>query len=127
MKDKDRTSRPNWHPNTLAEVSEEKIFDDFFDAESSLTADAPLLSLANETVPTHRSFALPSEEVIGELVLGSHPTSGGKSLTQDELLAHLRRLWGDKHGLREKVLEVVSRRCRVLQDPGQHGCLQWVH
>jgi 3-hydroxyisobutyryl-CoA hydrolase len=119
--------RPNWVPNSLAEVSDEKVFKDFFDAESPLTANAPHLSLAKEAGPVRRNYALPSEDEIGQLVLGSHPTSGGKSLTLDDLLARLRRLWGDKHGLREKVLEVVSRRCKVLQDPERHGYLQWVH
>ena len=124
---KDRINKPDWVPNTITEVSDEKVFADFFDAESPLTANAPLLSLGKEIVPTHRSYALPSEEVIGQLVLGSHPTSGGKSLTLTELMARLQQLWGDKHGLREKVLEVVSRRCTTREDPDGHDCLQWVY
>lgn len=124
--DKIKDQRPDWTPSTLAEVSDDQI-SKYFDADSPLIAEAPHLSLKSETELTRRDYALPSEDEIESLVLGSHATSGGKGQTLDTLLAHLRQLRGDKHGLREKVTEVVSRRCKVSQDPDSRGYLQWVH
>jgi 3-hydroxyisobutyryl-CoA hydrolase len=125
--DKLKGQRPSWNPSTLAEVSDDKISKDYFDADSPLAAKGPQLSLKPETGPVRRDYALPSEDEIEALVLGSHATSSGTAQTLDTLLARLRQLRGDKHGLREKVTEVVSRRCKVSQDSDSQGYLQWKH
>lgn len=124
--DKIRDRRFNWTPKTLAEVSDEKIREDFFDPKSPFLANVPQLAVKAETSSPRRSYALPSEDEIRLLVLGSHATSGDKGQTLDSLLAHLRQVQGDKHGLTEKVTEVVSRRCKVRNVDG-HGYLQWLH
>lgn len=56
-------------------------------------------------------YTLPTEEEIRQLVTGSHPSSGSTSLTKDELTEKLVKLRRGKLGVREKVSEVVSRRC----------------
>lgn len=119
--------RPNWTPETLAGIANEKVVKDFFAPDSPFLAHMPQLSLPSGRSAPWRDYALPSEDEIGQMVLGSHRTSGDKGLNLEELLTRFDRLRRGKHGVREKVLEVALRRCRVDDDPERQGCLEWIH
>jgi 3-hydroxyisobutyryl-CoA hydrolase len=119
--------RPKWTPETLAGVADEKVVKDFFAQDSPFLADMPELSLPGGKSAPWRNYGLPSEDEIGQMVLGSHPTSGDKGLNLEELLSRFDRLRRGKHGVKEKVLEVALRRCRVHDDPERQGCLEWIH
>ncbi|KAI0811011.1 3-hydroxyisobutyryl-coenzyme A hydrolase [Irpex lacteus] len=90
--------RPQWSPATLPEVKDDITLSDKLHLEPSKTG-SPML------------YTLPTEEEIRQLVTGSHPSSGSTSLTKDELTEKLVKLRRGKLGVREKVSEVVSRRC----------------
>lgn len=119
--------RPRWTPATLAGISDEKLVKDFFAADSPFCADMPQLSLSSRRPAPWRNYGLPSEEEIGQMVLGSHQTSGAKGLKLEELQSRFDRVRRGKHGVREKVLEVAARRCRVSGGPEKQGWLEWIH
>ncbi|KAF8586091.1 3-hydroxyisobutyryl-coenzyme A hydrolase [Ramaria rubella] len=118
--------RPPWSPSTLAEIPDDSILKSFFDLDSPYLATAPQLAFPNEA-PPRRDYALPSEEEIGHMVLGSHPSSSDKAVTLEELLIRFEQLRDGKFGVRQKVLEVALRRCRVAKDPDNQLCLEWMH
>lgn len=71
-------------------------------------------------------YALPSEEEIGSVVRGSHKSGGSKGLRLDELIARFEDLRGGKMGVKEKVTEVVSRKCEVVDNAdGNFVWLKW--
>jgi 3-hydroxyisobutyryl-CoA hydrolase len=109
--------RPAWSPDTLKDVNDADILGTFFHKFSPENGTAPSISLSNEVQfePSNTAspmlYALPTENEIRQLVTGSHQSSGGTSLTKDELIQKLEKLRRGKMGIREKVAEVVSRRC----------------
>jgi 3-hydroxyisobutyryl-CoA hydrolase len=126
------TDRPGWSPSTIEEVTPE-IISRFFDADSSFLKEVPSLSLPEEltsgTIPNNLTkYALPTEEEIGSVVLGSHATGGGLGVRFDELLARFTELRPGKMGVKEKVVEVVQRRCGVTDNrDGNWVWLKWIH
>lgn len=74
------------------------------------------LNLAPSNTGSPMEYSLPTEHEIHQLVTGSHPSSGGTTITQDELVKKLEALRRGKMGIRAKVAEVVSRRCTVQSD-----------
>ncbi|KAI0690588.1 3-hydroxyisobutyryl-coenzyme A hydrolase [Cytidiella melzeri] len=114
--------RPAWSPATLQEVNDADILGNFFQKFSPENSTAPSIALSDDShlepskTGSPMLFALPTEEEIRKLVVGSHNTSGGTSLTKDELVQKLDRARRGKMGVREKVLEVVSRRCVEEED-----------
>lgn len=69
-------------------------------------------------------FALPTEAEIRSMVDGSHRNSGATTITLEELLGMFNRMRGGKAGVREKVLEVVERKCVFEQD--KHMDKKWL-
>lgn len=61
-------------------------------------------------------FALPTEKDIHNVVIGSHSTSGGSAITKEEVFAKYHLFRKGKMGVREKVLEVIERKCVEEED-----------
>ena len=125
------SGRPEWSPPKLKDVSPE-IVSRFFDAESPFLKDVPSLTLpvdlTSGTLSNPGKYTLPSEEEIGTVVLGSHATGGGLGVRIDELLARFAELRPGKMGVKEKVIEVVQRRCVVTDNrDGNRVWLKWIH
>jgi 3-hydroxyisobutyryl-CoA hydrolase len=125
------SERPEWSPAKIKDVTPE-IVSRFFDAESLFLKDAPSLSLPEDLTPgtpcNPRKYTLPSEEEIGSVVMGSHATGGGLGVRIDELLARFAELRPGKMGVKEKVLEVVQRKCEVTDNrDGNRVWLKWIH
>jgi len=73
-------------------------------------------------------YALPTEDEIGSLVRGSHTSGGGTGLRLDELLSKFNDLRQGKLGVKEKILEVVGRKCDVVDNgDGNFVWLKWKH
>jgi len=123
--------RPNWSPSTVKEVSKE-VVDRFFEPTSFYLSSAPELTLPAEvtsgTIVNPLKFTLPSEEEIGQVVMGSHSSGGGMGIRFDELLERFEELRGNKIGLKDKVIEVVQRRCELTDNAdGNRVWLKWKH
>ncbi|KAH9950202.1 3-hydroxyisobutyryl-coenzyme A hydrolase [Amylocystis lapponica] len=126
-------SRPAWSPASLAEVSDDFVAKEFFSTYSPEQDTAPALQppawLAETTkLVNPMLYALPTEEDIGRMVAGSHNQSGSTQITLEELLAKFAELKKGKEGVREKILDVVARRCTTEGDkrsPAQY--LKWIH
>jgi 3-hydroxyisobutyryl-CoA hydrolase len=122
--------RPSWSPATVEEVSPAFV-SRFFDADSKYLANTPVLSipdnLARETGDTMQ-FALPTEVAIAQRFRNAkHGTIALPDLlSQFEGLDVFRP---GKQGAREKVLEVLQRRCEFVDrdDGKQRHWLRWVH
>ncbi|KZT02305.1 3-hydroxyisobutyryl-coenzyme A hydrolase [Laetiporus sulphureus 93-53] len=132
--EKSRDPKPQWSPATLEEVKDEFVEKQFFGTYSPEAngQTAPKLAppewLANHAKPTlPMKYALPTENEIGQMVLGAHKASGGTALTLEELLAQFDDMRRGKMGVKEKVREVVARRCQTEEDAqtGQKW-LKWV-
>ncbi|KIM49385.1 hypothetical protein M413DRAFT_438570 [Hebeloma cylindrosporum] len=125
------SGRPEWSPSTIKGVSPE-IVSRFFEADSPFLKDVPSLSLPADltsgTLSNPTKYALPTEEEIGSVVLGSHATGGGLGVRIDELLGRFAELRPGKMGVKEKVMEVVQRKCEVTDNrDGNRVWLKWIH
>ena len=123
--------RPEWSPAKIKDVTPE-IVSRFFDADSPFLKDVPSLTppvdLTPGTPSNPRQYTLPSEEEIGSVVMGSHATGGGLGVRIDELLARFAELRPGKMGVKEKVIEVVQRKCEVTDNrDGNRVWLKWIH
>ncbi|KAG8217682.1 3-hydroxyisobutyryl-coenzyme A hydrolase [Butyriboletus roseoflavus] len=107
--------RPAWSPDKIEDVSPE-ILDRFFSNNSAFRSQTPRLSLP-DTLSDHSvdptAFALPSESKIVQ-VIRSLCKNGPVSLS--EVLSDMESLVKEKHGTKEKILDVVHRRCQVVDD-----------
>ncbi len=126
-------SRPAWSPAHLNEVNDEEIRQTFFSKFSPEQDTAPkitppaYLPQPNQLADPMR-YALPTEVEIRSMVDGSHRDSGATEITLDELLAKFDRARGRKPGMREKILEVVQRKCVSEQDKHMDKrWLKWKH
>ncbi|TFK94747.1 3-hydroxyisobutyryl-coenzyme A hydrolase [Polyporus arcularius HHB13444] len=126
-------SRPAWSPAHLNEVNDEEIRRTFFSKFSPEQDTAPkitppaYLPQPNQLADPMR-YALPTEVEIRSMVDGSHRDSGATEITLDELLAKFDRARGRKPGMREKILEVVQRKCVSEQDKHMDKrWLKWKH
>lgn len=73
-------------------------------------------------------YALPTEEEIGSMVRGSHPSGGHTGIRLDELVSRFKELRAGKMGVAEKVTEVASRKCKVVDNKdGNFVWLKWTH
>ncbi|OSD08546.1 3-hydroxyisobutyryl-coenzyme A hydrolase [Trametes coccinea BRFM310] len=121
--------RPNWSPSRLEDVDESEILKTFFSKYTPEEGTAPklappdYLTSANKMMDPMR-FALPTEAEIRSMVDGSHKSSGATEITLDELLAKFDSLRKGKVGVREKVLEVVERKCIFEED--KHMDKKWL-
>lgn len=128
---KEKDVRPDWSPATIEEITP-KIVARFFDPESPFLRDVPSLNLPAElvsgTIANPWKYALPSEDEIRSLVLGSHVSGGGLAFTLEELLARFAEMRPGKMGVKEKVLEVVQRKCELTDNnDGNRVWLKWKH
>ena len=117
--------RPTWSPASLSEVDVAKLEDAFFQPGTD-----PLELMLPEALHKHHlppasflRYCLPAENELQALVEGRHASSGSGALTLQELIVKTEDLRGGKHGIAEKVGEVVSRRCTIDKD----GYLKWKH
>ncbi|KAH9004996.1 ClpP/crotonase [Lactarius hatsudake] len=118
-------SRPAWSPASLSQVDVAKLESAFFRPG----ANPPQLMLPEALRKPHPPptsflrYGLPAENEVQALVEGRHASSGSGALTLQELIVKAEDLRGGKHGVAEKVREVVSRRCTADKD----GYLKWKH
>lgn len=130
---KKEKSRPAWQPAHLEEVTDSEVLDTFFSKFTPEKSTAPTLAPPSylpkpEQLPDPMQYALPTEAEIQSMVDGSHRASGATEITLDELLANFQRLRGSKAGMREKILEVVQRKCVPDQDKHMDKqWLKWIH
>ncbi|KAJ8700053.1 3-hydroxyisobutyryl-CoA hydrolase [Pleurotus ostreatus] len=121
-------TRPAWSPSRLEDVSPADVAK-FFSRDSAYLTSAPRLTLPGHlatTLSNPMQYALPSEEEIGSVVRGSHKSGGSKGLRLDELIARFEDLRGGKMGVKEKVTEVASRKCEVVDNAdGNFVWLKW--
>ncbi|KAF9923815.1 hypothetical protein FBU30_006127 [Linnemannia zychae] len=116
----EKTLNPKWQPATIEEVDREQILGQYFRNQAPKA-----LSLSNSQ--TYRQYpytryALPSEEEIRQIVRGESQGSGPLQLTADEVADVCVKKSGGKIGVREKVMEVLSR--KVTKGP--EGELKWI-
>ena len=118
-KDKSVTNhRPRWFPSDIWKVDDALIEETFFSRYSPSRGTAPALELPSYATKLQdpMRFALPTEEEIRQMVSGEHPSSGGTEITEEELLSKFFDIKKGKGGLREKISEVVRRRCTFELD-----------
>ncbi|KAF8163438.1 3-hydroxyisobutyryl-CoA hydrolase [Crassisporium funariophilum] len=129
--DKIKGVRPNWSPSNLKDVSPQ-IIANFFEPSSPYLSSAPELTFPAEvtsgTLTNPMKYALPTEEEIGSVVMGSHASGGAVGIRFDELLARFAELRPSKLGVKEKLYEVVQRRCEITDNAdGNRVWLKWIH
>jgi 3-hydroxyisobutyryl-CoA hydrolase len=124
--------RPAWSPSTVAEVDDTDVALKFFGQYSPENGTAASIEIpADVEVDASKAgspmrYALPTEAEIKLLVKGSHGTSGSSALTKDELVQKAVKLSKDKMGVREKILDVVARKCvEVTEDGDPVKYLRW--
>ncbi|EJD53137.1 3-hydroxyisobutyryl-coenzyme A hydrolase isoform 1 [Auricularia subglabra TFB-10046 SS5] len=121
--------RFDWKPATLDEVDHKTVVDNFFKPSSPYLQDRPTLDLeaplSSAPPPSFMRFSLPSEHYVESVVRGTNTSSGRHALTAEEVVDTICRTFKDKPGTREKVQEIIQRKCRVLDDPDKFGCLGW--
>lgn len=106
--------RPEWTPASLADVSDATV-EGYFTQETSPKLIMPRIE-KDSKARDHRKYALPSEESIMKVVKGEHPSSPDTAITVEELLDRFDELTNNKAGVREKVLEIVNRKCKMDGD-----------
>lgn len=121
-------TRPEWSPARLEDVNDSELLKKFFseftpDKETAPRITPPPYVEGNKTIDPMQ-FALPSEAEIRSMVDGSHKSSGATEITLDELLDKFKSLRKGKAGVREKILEVVERKCAFEED--KHMNKQWL-
>jgi len=130
--------RPNWSPASLKDVSAQVVAN-FFEPESRYLTLAPELNIPAELstdtkqnpmkyLPNPMKYALPTEEEIGSVITGTHASGGGGSVQFEELLKRFADLRPGKLGVKEKIYEVVQRRCDLTDNAdGNWVWLKWKH
>jgi len=125
-----KSKEPSWSPASLKEVTS-SIVSRFFEPESPYLAGAPKLTISDEAsdrVSDAMRFALPSEKEIGSVVMGQHSSGGEMSLQMEELLGRFGELRPGKMGVKEKIVEVIERRCDLIDNAdGNRVWLKWKH
>lgn len=93
------------------------------DAKSERDRELELLTnISYENYPSCK-FNLPSEEEIRKVVTGETPDAGSLSMTKDDVVDFFRKDRKGKIGVREKVLEVLSRKTKT----DRNGELIWTN
>lgn len=120
--------RPAWSPEELSGLTDHDVKQTYFHKESPFLAGKEQLHFLVDSQPPRPTYGLPSEEEIEQRVTGSHADSGGVSLNLEELIQQCEMSRPGKHGVREKVLDVVQRRCKdIPATSNTEAHLQWVH
>ncbi|THV07797.1 3-hydroxyisobutyryl-coenzyme A hydrolase isoform 1 [Dendrothele bispora CBS 962.96] len=123
-----KEGRPDWNPATVEEVTD-KILDRFFNPKSEYIQNVPQFTVPDnmKSAPIRPSrFALPTEIEIKDMVIGQHQASGDTGLTLEELVSNLENLYDHKIGVREKVMDVAARKCKVVDNAdGNQVWLKW--
>lgn len=126
----DSKQRPSWIPGTVEGVTDEMI-SRFFNPKSEYLANAPKLETPGDLTKKQTQpmrYGLPTEDEVGELVRGVHKSGGTMMLTLDELVGKFSDLRPGKMGVKEKVQEIASRRCSVVDNAdGNFVWLKWKH
>ena len=104
----------------------------FFDPESPYLKGLPQLDIPSTFEPVtgsrHLKYALPTEDEIGEAVRGSHANASGMGATAEEIVQLFERLRPGKNGVREKVEEVLRRKCTLVDNAdGNFVWVKWIH
>jgi len=122
--------RPSWSPASVEDVSP-AIVSRFFDKGSEYLANTPQLAVPDNLARATgdpMKFALPTERAIAQRFRDARSTA----IALPDLLSYFDRLdvlQPGKQGVREKVLEVIQRRCEFVdrEDGKQRHWLRWAH
>ncbi|TDL24923.1 3-hydroxyisobutyryl-coenzyme A hydrolase [Rickenella mellea] len=126
IKEKLKT-RPAWSPNTVEDVELEMVLKQFFDPSSQYVRRAPQLSLprADAEPKNFMQFALPTETEIEKILRGQHETSGDLAYDLSALIKKFNSLRRNKRGVEEKLREVTSRHCDIVENDTGYKELRW--
>ncbi|KAH7923562.1 3-hydroxyisobutyryl-coenzyme A hydrolase [Leucogyrophana mollusca] len=116
--------RPAWSPSSVEDVSPQ-ILERFFSEDSIYRSAMPQLSSPEFLHQGKRDpmrFALPTEAEIAQAVKS---LSRDGPITLPVLLSKLDNLRTGKHGVKEKVLDVVKRRCKLAIDSDGAETVRW--
>lgn len=98
----------NWTPPSLGDVDPESV-KVLFDSKKSELAEG--FDIQKIAVTRHASFGLPNEDDV-ERALGQDQGKGEMGLGQ--LIEELEFQFKGKHGIRERVEEIVARKARLV-------------
>ncbi|KAF9066315.1 3-hydroxyisobutyryl-CoA hydrolase [Rhodocollybia butyracea] len=127
--EKMKTGRANWSPATLEEVTED-IVDGLFDLNSPHLKSVPEFQhpFVTQDPRDYTEFALPTENEIRDMVTGEHPQGGDTGVTLQELVSLFESIRDGKMGVSEKVKEVATRKCELIDNSdGNRVWLKWIH
>ncbi|KIY50755.1 3-hydroxyisobutyryl-coenzyme A hydrolase isoform 1 [Fistulina hepatica ATCC 64428] len=110
---------PAWSPATVEEVTDELVKK--FVSSRPPSLDIPL-ELSARSLPDPYRYALPTEREISFFIKGTHDASGGTAVTAQETIDFFVSSKNGKIGAKEKVVDVIARKCRVSTD----GWLEWI-
>ncbi|GJJ13106.1 hypothetical protein Clacol_007356 [Clathrus columnatus] len=120
--------RPAWVPEYVSAVMDDHIEKTYFDSNSPFWIGKGELDFVVDSQQPYPNFGLPFEEEIKLRVTGAHTDSGGMSLDLEELIQQCESSRPGKHGVREKVLEIVQRRCKIVPESSNtQSHLEWVY
>lgn len=129
MVEKIKTGRANWSPATLEEVTED-IVNGLFDLNSPHLKSVPEFQhpFVTQDPRDYTEFALPTEKEIRDMVTGEHPQGGDTGVTLKELVSLFESIRDGKMGVHEKVKEVATRKCELIDNSdGNRVWLKWIH
>jgi 3-hydroxyisobutyryl-CoA hydrolase len=123
-------TRPEWAPSNLEDVTTE-LLERFFSKQSEYLQGLPKLEVPKEfealSDNKHLKYALPTEAEIGAYVRGSHVSSGDFGCTAEDVKSFFEKARSGKVGVREKVAEVIERKCEVIDNAdGNFVWLRWI-
>jgi 3-hydroxyisobutyryl-CoA hydrolase len=125
-------TRPLWSPASLYNVSAEVVAN-FFEPKSPYLTLAPELTIpadltSGTKVMNPKKYALPSEEDIGSVITGSQTYGRMFGIQIEELLGRFNEVQPEKLGVKEKIYEVVQRKCEMTDNAdGNRVWLKWKH
>ncbi|KAI1321778.1 hypothetical protein EDD11_000054 [Mortierella claussenii] len=117
----EKTLNPHWDPATIEDVDREQMLGMYF--RNQAPQPLSLSSTMTWKEYPYSRYGLPSENDIRMIVTGEAEGSGPLQLTADEVADVCVKKSGGKIGVREKVLEVLSR--KVTKGP--EGELKWIN
>ncbi|KAG8937312.1 hypothetical protein FRC02_000082 [Tulasnella sp. 418] len=123
---------PSWSPSGLDEISHAQVLTSFFDSASPFLQNTPSATFSNNNDKATSSvkmdpmaYSLPSEVELRQIIQGSHQFSASTAYNLDDLIGRFRQL-RPKHGVEEKIREVVARKCELVPaTEQQQAYLQW--
>jgi 3-hydroxyisobutyryl-CoA hydrolase len=108
-------------------VSYEEVIQRFFNPQSPFIAAAPNFQLdAADQAREPMKYGLPTEEEIMQVVKGTHPSSASTGMDFAQVVEQFKDLYTGKAGVSDKVSEVLTRKCKVVEDPDNFHHLSWV-